>query len=101
MNLKDDSRGNVEMVSMVLYLFILVISLIFVVYAVSPMFDVIHQLAAVMDTSGSLYVDVDSKFNMATKGFFFLVPLMVAVRVLHLMLLAIKRQRYTGESDFR
>jgi hypothetical protein len=104
MNLLKDTRANTEMIPMVVYIFILTLVLFTLAFVISPSLSIIHSMSAVLDTSGSIYYDVESRFDLAVKAWFFLLPMMVAVKLLHLGLLAIKKQRYTGgsnESDFQ
>ena len=91
------------MIPMVVYLFILVVSLYFTIFSIAPVLNLIPELAKVMDTSGSIYVNVEGYYNLAVRGFFFMIAMMVGIRIIHLYLIATKKQRFTGgssESDF-
>ena len=61
-------------------------------------------MTAIMDVNGTYYYDVGTTFNTAKKLWYFLLIMITAVEFIHLILLAIKKQRYTGgdtyESDF-
>ncbi|MBN1134088.1 MAG: hypothetical protein JXA38_04085 [Methanosarcinaceae archaeon] len=104
MKMLKDIHGNVEMIHQTLIIGITLATLWIITLVVPPIFQLIPALAATMDTEGLYYFDVVAKFNTAIKAWYFFLILSTAVSFVHLGLLAIKKQRYTGgneyESDF-
>lgn len=100
-----NEKANVEMIPMLFYIFILVLVLFTIAFVVAPITTIIDPLAATMDTSGSLYTDIPAKFDQSVTIWYFLLVIMVVVKLAHFGLLAIKKQRAEGaivnESDFR
>ncbi|MCK5387390.1 MAG: hypothetical protein KAJ39_09390 [Gammaproteobacteria bacterium] len=104
MNILKDETANVEMIPKAVYVFISTAVLYTTAMVFPPSFQIVHALADTMDTSGSLYYDVGATFDVGVMMWYFFLVMIIAWNVVHLGLLAIKRQRYTGEmrndSDF-
>lgn len=104
MKLIDDISGNVEMIPQTIIIGITIFVLWVLTLTVSPSFQLIPAMTAIMDVNGTYYYDVETTFNTAKKLWYFLLIMITAVEFIHLILLAIKKQRYTGgdsyESDF-
>lgn len=104
MNILKDERANVEMIPKVVWLFISTAILFTTAMVFPPSFQIVYGLADTMDTGGSLYYDVAGTFNTAVGMWYFFLVMIIVWNVVHLGLLALKRQRYTGEnrndSDF-
>lgn len=109
MKLFNNDKGQVDMIPLAIYIFVLIISLYFLIFNISPLLGIIETLTYSIDPDSSLQVSGMSagtftNFTIAIKAFFFMITLMVVSKLIHLFLLAIKKQRYTGgntfESDF-
>ena len=102
MKLINNNSGNVEMIPMVVSMFVTTVIVYILSFIAYPILSVIGQLTPIMDVSGSLYTDVGAKFDFAVKAFSFLLIFIVVKPIIHLGLLAIKKQRSEGsyESDF-
>lgn len=98
-----NDKAQTELVPMVLYLFITTAFVFTLAFVIPPAFQIIDQLDDAADPTGSIYYDVTGNFNLGTMVWFFMLVMIIATRLLHMGLIAIKRQRYTGEqyeSDF-
>lgn len=97
-----DNSGNVEMIPMVLTIFITAVLAYILSFIAYPIFSIVGHLTPIMDTGGSIYTDVGAKFDSAVSAFSFLLIFVVVKPIIHLGLLAIKKQRSEGsfESDF-
>jgi len=92
-----NDRANTEMIPAVVFLFITTAVLYTCAFVFPPSFEIVYALCDILDTGGSLYYDVESTFNLGVTMWYFMLVLMIVVQVVHIGLLAIKRQRYTGE----
>lgn len=95
----NDTSAQVEMLQQTMYIFIVVAVLFAMSLVIPPVFAVIVQIDAVADHSGSLYYDVPAIFDLSVKIWGFFLVLIVVKTIIHLGLMAIKKQRYTGVSD--
>ena len=101
MKLFDNDTANVEMIPKVIYLFIMAVFLYYLIMGVAPTFQVIHELSWLIDTNETFGIDPMPKFDDAVDAWFIYIGLLMGAGIFHLFVLAIKRQRYTDESDFR
>lgn len=99
MKLTKDDKAQVEMVQMAIYIFIMTVLMYAVVMIVPSVFGVVGQLDAAADTTGSLYYDVPAVFDQATDIWYFICIMGIAILMIHFGLMAIKKQRYTGQAD--
>lgn len=98
-----NNKAQTELVPMCLYLFITTAFVFTLAFVIPPAFQIVEQLNDAADHSGSLYYDVTANFNLGSMIWFFMLVMIIATRLLHMGLIAIKRQKYTGEqyeSDF-
>ena len=98
-----NNEAQTELVPMILYLFITTAFVFTLAFVIPPSFQIIEQLDDAADHTGSLYYDVMGNFDLGVKIWFFMLVMIIATRLLHMGLIAIKRQKYTGEqyeSDF-
>lgn len=99
-----DDKAQTELIPMTLNLFIVTAFLFTLVFVVPPAFKIVEQLDNAADHSGSIYYDVPAKFDVGVKMWYFILVLIVSTIIIHMGLIAIKKQRYTGErineSDF-
>lgn len=103
MNFIKDDKASVLMIPKVVYIFILLITLFFVIVSVGPVLQLVPALTPAMDTGGSIYVNIGAYYDAAVKSYYLMIGIIIAVEFVHLGLLAIRKQRYTGatnESDF-
>lgn len=102
MKLFKNNYGNTQMIPMVITIFVTTVTVYILSFIAFPIFSVVGQLTPLMDVSGSLYTDVGAKFNLSVKAFCFLLIFIIVKPIIHLGLLAIKKQRAEGsyESDF-
>lgn len=100
MKLFKDENGNIEMAPMVMYIFITVTFLYILVLAVAPVTDIIFQMNDMLDPTKTYYYDIEPNFLSSLKAWHVLLGLSVGIMIIRLFILAIKRQRYTGESEF-
>lgn len=100
-----NNKANVEMIPMIIYIFILVIILFTIAFVVAPITSFIDDLAVIMDPAGSIYSDIPAKFDQSVSIWYFLLVIMIVIKLAHFGLLAIKKQKTEGtfanESDFR
>lgn len=99
-----NDKAQTELIPMTLNLFIVTAFVFTLAFVIPPAFTIIEGLDNAADHSGSLYYDVPAKFNAAANMWYFLLVLIVSTILIHMGLIAIKKQRYTGEqfneSDF-
>lgn len=100
MKLLEDIKGNVEMLPMVMYIFITVTFLYVLVLAVAPVTNIIYDLNNLIRPDMPYYYDIEPNFLSSLKAWHVLLGLSVGIMIIRLFILAIKRQRYTGESEF-
>jgi len=100
MKLIEDLRANVEMIPMAMYLFVTVVFLYILVLAVAPVTGVIYTLIDLLDPETPFYYDPTPKYDASLKAWHVLLGLTVGIMILRMFILAIKKQRYTGESEF-
>lgn len=102
-SLFNDADAQTELIPMCLYLFITTAFVFTLAFVIPPAFQIIGQLDDAADHTGSLYYDVTANFDLGVKMWFFVLVMIISTRLLHMGLIAIKRQKYTGEqyeSDF-
>jgi len=95
-----DEKGNVEMLPMVSYIFITVTFLYILVLAVAPVTNIVYDINDMTDPAKPYYYDIEPNFISSLKAWHVLLGLSVGIMIIRLFILAIKRQRYTGESEF-
>ena len=99
-----NNKAQTELIPMVLNLFIVTAFLFTLALVIPPSFTIIDELDNAADQSGSIYYDVPAQFNKAANIWYFMLVLIVVTILIHMGLIAIKKQRYTGErineSDF-
>lgn len=103
MNMIKNNRGNAEIIPAVVCLFIVLVCLYFTIYAISPVLSIIPMFDQYTDADSPVYVDVLWYFDAAVRGFAIMIGLIVGIQLLHILLLAIKKQKYSGaynDSDF-
>ena len=71
MKLITDINGNVEMIPKTLMIGITIAILWVITLVIPPVFQIIPSMATILDTSGSLYYDVETTFNTAVKMWYF------------------------------
>lgn len=100
MKLFKDENGNIEMLPMVSYIFITVTFLYILVLAVAPVTNIVYEINDMQDPTKIYYYDITPNFLSSLKAWHVLLGLSVGIMIIRLFILAIKRQRYTGESEF-
>lgn len=99
-----DDKAQTELIPMTLYLFVVTAFVFTLAFVIPPAFKIVEQLDDAADPAGSLYYDVPAKFDLGVKMWYFILVLIVCTIIIHMGLIAIKKQRYTGErineSDF-
>ena len=100
----SDTSAQTELIPMCLWLFISTAFLFTLAFVVPPAFQVVYKMSEAMDTTGSIYYDVVSQFNIGVNMWYFFLVLIIVIQLIHMGLVALKKQRYTGEqhaeSDF-
>jgi len=98
-----NDKAQTELIPMCLYLFIVTAFVFTLAFVIPPAFKIVEQLDEAADHSGSIYYDVPEKFDIGVKAWYFMLILIVSTIIIHMGLIALKKQRYTGEqyeSDF-
>ncbi|MDF1533674.1 MAG: hypothetical protein P1P69_04125 [Methanosarcinaceae archaeon] len=98
-----NDNAQTELIPMTLYLFILTAFVFTIAFVIPPAFQIIEQMSHAADPTGSVYYDVTTNFNLSVKMWYFVLVMIVVTKIIHMGLLALKKQRYTGvqhESDF-
>lgn len=99
-----NDKAQTELIPMTLNLFIVTAFLFTLIFVIPPAFKIVEGLDNAADHSGSIYYDVPAKFNTAVNMWYFSLVLIVSTILIHMGLIAIKKQRYTAErqneSDF-
>lgn len=92
-----NDKAQTELIPMTLNLFIITAFIFTLAFVIPPAFTIIEQLNEAADPTGSVYYDVTTNFNMGVKVWFFMLVMIVATKLLHMGLIAVRKQRYTGE----
>jgi len=99
-----NDKAQTELIPMTLYLFVVTAFVFTLAFVIPPAFKIVEQLDDAADPTGSIYYDVPAKFDLGVKMWYFILVLIVSTILIHMGLIAIKKQRYTGEyqneSDF-
>lgn len=99
-----NDKAQTELIPMILNLFIVTAFIFTLVFVIPPSFQIVSNLNAAADPAGSIYVDIPAKFDLGVKMWYFVLVLIISTLLIHMGLIALKRQRYTGErtdeSDF-
>ena len=95
-----NDKAQTELIPMTLYLFIVTSFVFTLAFVIPPAFKVVEQLDEAADHSGSIYYDVPAKFDLGVKAWYFILILIVSTILIHMGLIAIKKQRYTGEREY-
>jgi len=100
-----NDKAQTELIPMTLYLFVVTAFVFTLAFVIPPAFKIVEQLNDAADPAGSIYYDVTTNFDLGVKMWYFILVLIVSTILIHMGLIAIKKQRYTGEyqneSDFR
>lgn len=100
MKLIEDIKANVEMIPMAMYLFVTVTFTYVLVLALPPVTGVVYTLIDLLDPNVPFYYDPTPKYDSSIKAWHVAIGIMIGIMILRMFILAIKKQRYTGESDF-
>lgn len=99
-----NNKAQTELIPMIMYLFIVTAFVFTLVFVIPPAFKIVEELDAAADSSGSIYYDVPAKFDVGVKAWYFILVLIVGKILIHMGLIAHRKQRRTGErfdeSDF-
>lgn len=92
-----NDNGQTELIPMTLNLFIVTAFVFTIAFVIPPAFTIISQLDEAADHTGSIYYDVTTNFDLGVKIWYFMLVMIISTIILHMGLIALKKQRYTGE----